>query len=208
MGETEKYARTLQRREGWLCLDFANTAEWHASDQPAEELKSYADLVAWAQAKGILTEEEAARLLGKAALRPAEAAGVLRRAIDLRETIFRIFSAVAEGRPPESTDLAALNAALSEDTVHFQIVPGQVGYVWDWHGAEDRLDAMLWPVVRSAANLLTGDDLDRVGQCADDRGCGWLFLDTSRNRSRRWCSMEGCGNRAKARLHYQRQHPE
>ena len=66
-------------------------------------------------------------------------------------------------------------------------------------------DRILWPVARSAGELLISDKLDRVRQCADDRGCGYLFVDTSRNRSRRWCSMESCGNRAKAHRHYQRQ---
>jgi predicted RNA-binding Zn ribbon-like protein len=208
MGETEKYAKTIERREGWLCLDFANTAEWHTSEQPTEELRSYADLVAWAQAKGVLTEDEAAQLQRKAGSCPTEAADVLQRAITLREAIFRIFSTVTEGGTPSPADLAILNGALTEGMCHFQIVVGLEGYAWDWSNGELRLDAMLWPVVRSAANLLTSDDLARVGMCADDRGCGWLFLDTSRNRSRRWCSMEGCGNRAKAKLHYKRQQTE
>jgi predicted RNA-binding Zn ribbon-like protein len=78
-------------------------------------------------------------------------------------------------------------------------------FAWDWAEDPDSLDRVLWVVARSAGELLTSDQLDRVRQCADDRGCGYLFLDTSRNRSRRWCSMESCGNRAKARRHYQRQ---
>jgi predicted RNA-binding Zn ribbon-like protein len=64
---------------------------------------------------------------------------------------------------------------------------------------------MLWPILRSAAEVLTSEKRTRLGQCADDRGCGWLFLDTSKNRSRRWCDMEDCGNRAKARRHYLRE---
>ena len=75
-------------------------------------------------------------------------------------------------------------------------------FAWDWT-PENALDRVLWPVVRDAAELLSGEDLDRVGRCAD-ANCGWLFLDTSRNHSRRWCSMKDCGNRAKARRHYQR----
>jgi predicted RNA-binding Zn ribbon-like protein len=73
-------------------------------------------------------------------------------------------------------------------------------------GARGRrdLDEMLRPVARSAADWLVSADVDRVRLCADDRGCGYLFVDTSRNRSRRWCSMESCGNRAKARRHYER----
>jgi len=64
---------------------------------------------------------------------------------------------------------------------------------------------MLWPILRSGADLLASEDRERVGQCADDRGCGWLFFDASRNRSRRWCNMEDCGNRAKAKRHYARE---
>jgi predicted RNA-binding Zn ribbon-like protein len=75
-------------------------------------------------------------------------------------------------------------------------------FTWQWAGSPQALDRMLWDVARSSIDLLTSDDLPRVGQCADERGCGWLFLDMSRNHSRQWCNMGGCGNRAKARRHY------
>jgi predicted RNA-binding Zn ribbon-like protein len=84
------------------------------------------------------------------------------------------------------------------------IVSTEEGLAWDWACAEDALDRVLWPVVHDAAGLLTSQELKRVKKCADER-CGWLFFDTSRNHSRRWCSMESCGNRAKARRHYERQ---
>ena len=203
--ETEKYVRVLSLQEGWLCLDFANTAEWHASDEPVEELNGYADLVTWAQLRGVLTDRETAHLLQIARVRPADAAAVLNQAVALREVIYRIFSAVAAGGSPDTGDLAALNAAAAQALAHLRVVRTQAGFDWDWDGDEDALDQMLWPVVHSAVDLLTSEELDRVGECADDRGCGWLFLDTSRNRSRRWCSMEDCGNRAKARRHYERQ---
>lgn len=188
---------------GRLGLDFANTADWHASDHPVESLTSYSDLVAWSQQVGILTDHQAQRLLKEAARRSGDAAAVLERAIALREAIYRIFSAISHGRPPQAADLAIFNAELSESLAHSRIVSTAEGFAWDWARAEDALDRMLWPVVHDAAALLTSEELDRVGQCADDR-CGWLFFDTSRNRSRRWCSMEDCGNRAKARRHYQR----
>ena len=184
-------------------LDFANTADWHASDHPVESLTSYSDLVAWSQRVGILTDHQAQRLLKKAARRPGDATAVLERAIALREAIYQIFSAISHGRPPPAADLATFNAELSRVLAQSRIVSTAEGFAWDWAGAEDALDWMLWPVVHDAAGLLTSEELDRVGQCADDR-CGWLFLDTSRNRSRRWCSMEDCGNRAKARRHYER----
>jgi len=184
-------------------LDFANTADWHASDHPVESLTSYSDLVAWSQRVGILTDHQAQHLLKKAARRPGDATAVLERAIALREAIYQIFSAISHGRPPQAADLATFNAELSRVLAQSRIVSTAEGFAWDWAGAEEALDWMLWPVVHDATGLLTSKELDRVGQCADDR-CGWLFLDTSRNRSRRWCSMEDCGNRAKARRHYKR----
>ena len=196
-------ADTLKLLGGQLSLNFANTADWHASDQPVEFLTSYSDLVAWSQHVGILTAHQAQRLLKKAARRPENATAVLERAVALREAIYRIFSAISHGRPPAAADLAIFNAELSGALAQSRIVSTAEGFDWDWAGAEDTLDWMLWPVVHDAAGLLTSEELDRVGQCDDDR-CGWLFLDTSRNRSRRWCSMEDCGNRAKARRYYER----
>ena len=196
-------AANLKLLGGRLSLDFANTADWHVSDHPVEFLTSYSDLVAWSQHVGILTDHQAQRLLEEAARRPIDVSAVLERAIALREAIYRIFSAISRGRPPQAADLAIFNAELSGALAQSQIISTAEGFTWDWTGAEDALDQMLWPVVHDAVGLLTSEELDRVGQCADDR-CGWLFLDTSRNRSRRWCSMEDCGNRAKVRRHYER----
>jgi predicted RNA-binding Zn ribbon-like protein len=175
-----------------------------ATDQPTERLDDYPNLVSWAQDKGILSDGEVQHLVRNAEVHPAQASAVLNQAITLRETIYRIFSAAVAGRSPETADLAALNAALSQGMTHLRIIQTAAGFVWDWDGGEDALDQMLWPVVRSAGDLLTSKELERVGECAGDRGCGWLFLDMSRNHSRRWCSMELCGNRAKVRRHYQR----
>ena len=203
MDEAGTNAGTLKLLGGRLSLDFVNTADWHASDHPVEFLTSYSDLVAWSQHVGILTDHQAQRLLKEAARRPVDASAVLERAITLREAIYRIFWAISRGRPPQAADLATFNVELSGALAQSRIVSTAEGFTWDWADAEDTLDWMLWPVAHDAAGLLTSEELDRVGQCADDR-CGWLFLDTSRNRSRRWCSMEDCGNRAKARRHYKR----
>jgi predicted RNA-binding Zn ribbon-like protein len=197
-------AGTLKLLGGRLSLDFVNTADWHASDHPVEFLKSYSDLVAWSQHVGILPDHQVQRLLKEAARRPVDASAVLERAIALREAIYRILLASSHGRPPQAADLAIFNAELSGALAQSRIVSTAEGFTWDWAGAKEALDQMLWPVMHDAAGLLTSEELDRVGQCADDR-CGWLFLDTSRNRSRRWCSMENCGNRAKARRHYERE---
>ena len=202
--ETDWDVGGLKLVGGKLCLDYANTADWHASDHPDEFLTSYSDLVVWSQYAGILTERLAKRLLLKAADHPQQATAVLQRAVVLREAIYAIFAAIAHGRKPAAADLQTLNAALTETLAQSKIVAAQEGFSWEWAGEDDALSRPLWPVIRSAADLLTSSELSRVGQCADDRGCGWLFLDTSRNHTRRWCDIKDCGNRAKAQRHYER----
>lgn len=185
-----------------LCLDFANTVSPHDGAHVDDRLRAYADLLAWGQEAGILTDE-GARNLAAAAARPAETAAVLAAAIALREAIYRVLSAVAGGRAPADDDLATLNDALARAAPHQRVVPTDGGFAWAWAGDADALDRVLWPVARSAADLLTSARLDRLRECAGE-DCNWLFLDLSRNRSRRWCDMKECGNRAKARRFYQR----
>ncbi len=205
MAATATDPKTLQVKSGWLCLDFANTADWHASEHPQEQLNSYVDFAEWAREVGLLSDRQAGRLKREAEQRADDAAVVLNRAIALREALYRIFSAMAHGLAPKTADLDILNGAITEALTRSRIVQVADGFAWGWNDAGDALDQMLWPVARSAADLLTEpDQLSRVGKCADDRGCGWLFVDTSRNRSRRWCDIKDCGNRAKQRRHYQR----
>lgn len=187
---------------GALCLDFVNTVEPRGADQPHELLTTYSDLISWSQHVDLLSGEQAERLLREAGRRRAEAATVHKRAIALRETLHRIFLSIIEGRTTDPQDLDLLNTVLSPALAHLCVIPRQDGFGWDWQDEDRSLDPMLWPIARSAGELLTTGPLDRLGQCA---GCGWLFLDGSKNRARRWCDMRVCGNRAKARRHYARQ---
>lgn len=187
-----------------LCLDFANTVGDHASDHPEERLRSYDNLAAWAARACLATEREAQTLRRAAEKRPDDARRALARAVALREAIYRIFVALIASQPAPASDLAILNATLSDASRGPQITMTDTRFAWAWPLDHASLD---WPAraaALSAAELLTSEERNRVGQCADDRGCGWLFLDTSRNRSRRWCSMDDCGNRAKQRRHTQR----
>jgi predicted RNA-binding Zn ribbon-like protein len=204
MVSPRKPEEDLKLESGWLCLDFANTAEWHLSEHPTERLTSYAELIAWARSIGLLPDRTAQQLLRAAGQRPAEAARVLDRAVALREAIYHIFLAVAVGHSPVADDQATLNAELSRSLSRSRLVWNRANFDWGRQGEDGDLDQVLWSVLRSTTDLLTGADLQRVGVCADDRGCGWLFYDTSRNRTRQWCSMRGCGNRAKARRHYEK----
>jgi predicted RNA-binding Zn ribbon-like protein len=188
---------------GRLCLDYINTLRRRLTDHPHELLSTYADLVAWCREADALTAQEARALLRQAKRRPRDVQAVVRRAVAIREALYRIVTAVAATRPPAPADMAALNAALGKASAAARVVPRGDGFAWSWAEGPEGLDRPLWPVVRSAAAMLTSDDLGAVRKCAA-ANCAWVFMDQSRNRSRRWCDMKVCGNRAKARRHYRR----
>jgi predicted RNA-binding Zn ribbon-like protein len=186
-----------------LGLGFANTLGNRLTGHAVERLNSYGDLVAWAREQGMLSAPEAEQLAQEAVRRPVEAASTLARALVLREAIYRIFSAVAGERSPAAADMMTLNIALAGALAVLHIVATEHGFAWAWSRGGEGLDRVLWPVILSTVNLLTSNALRAVRECAAPN-CGWLFLDTTRNRSRRWCDMMVCGNRAKARRHYER----
>jgi predicted RNA-binding Zn ribbon-like protein len=189
---------------GKLPLDFVNTINWRRGVKPEENLNDYADLVDWSRDAGLLSKDEVSNLLIAVKDHPMKAAKALVKAIELREAIYWILSNAAKGKPTRHKDLTQLNIILSEAGKRAQITPTPHGFGWAWDAEKVSFDRILWPIARSTAELLTSGELDRIGECADDRGCSWLFIDSSRNRSRRWCSMESCGNRAKARRHYKK----
>lgn len=186
---------------GNLALDFANTVGQHEPEYLSEWLTGYEDLVWWALRAGALTDAEAEPLFAAARADAEEEGRVFARAIALREAIFRIFDAAGSGTAVAEADLEVLNAELAAAGAHLRVTRSGEAFGWEWTG--DGLDRVLWPVARAAAELLTRGDLSRIGQCSGEH-CQWLYLDTSRNHSRRWCSMSDCGNRAKARRHYHR----
>jgi predicted RNA-binding Zn ribbon-like protein len=189
-------------KTGWLCLDFANTLDWHASCSPVESLNEYADLIEWSLNKGIISADAKDVLLRKSEEKPAEAQAVLEKAREIREYIYEILSDTAHGHPIKTTDLEGFNKALASMLSHSRLAPYERGLMLDCGPRSDKLDSVIWPVVKSALNLMTSEAIERVGQCCDEKGCGWLFWDSSRNRSRRWCDMRDCGNRAKVRRFY------
>lgn len=188
---------------GDLSLDFANTVDnRRAPEKLADNLKSYGHLLAFAVQSGTLSAEVEARLARTASSSPAEAARVLRQAVELRETIYRIAAALATRRQPHHADLARLNREVQLALQHLRLQPAAGGFTWVWQD-DDSLRAPLWRIVKSAADLLSSSEVNAIRECAEEK-CGWLFVDRSRNRSRRWCDMKICGNRVKVRRHYGR----
>lgn len=188
---------------GALCLDFANTL----GDRPRntqEKLAKLEDLLRFAEQAGTLAGTERLRLEQEAAAHPRLAREALGRAIAFREALYRTFAALALGRRPGSADLAEVNRALGPALANLRVEPRGEGFGWAFAAPPAAgFDHVLWPVARSAAELLTSSEAGRVRECASDI-CSWLFVDRSRTHRRRWCDMKVCGNRAKARRHYQR----
>lgn len=186
---------------GALCLDLVNTVDPRHQPPRLEYLHSYDALLDWAVYAGALTPPQAQRLADLGGRQPAKAARVHARAIRLREALYQLFAPATRAQHPK-VSLAVLNTEFQHAMTAATLEPTPDGYHLDWaHG--DQLDRMLWPVVRSAAELLSSPALERVGEC-HGQGCGWLFVDTSKAGRRRWCRMASCGNRAKSRRHSQR----
>src|SRR4029453_1524239 len=168
-----------------------------------ELLRTYKDLVDWGRQAGTIPEPVAAGLLDLAQRKPLAARSALRRARTTREALFELFSALAAGRPVPARAVRGLNGALEASLRHLRLEPGRDGLAWSWDMEQAPLDRVLWPAVRSAAEIASGEERLRVREGAADP-CAWLFLDRRKNASRRRCDMTVCGNRAKSRRYHAR----
>jgi predicted RNA-binding Zn ribbon-like protein len=199
--------RSFKLRGGDVSLDFVNTVGWRLTGSPREYLSSYEDLLDWGRQARLLALEEKEGLFRQATLDPEVAQETLSRALALREEVYRMISRAVAGESQDESDLSTLNRELSISLSHLRVVPADGTYTWGWDQSGDEgripLDSPLWPVAQSAAELLTSEKLGRVKLCAGE-GCGWIFLDESRNSSRRWCDSRDCGNRERVRRHLAR----
>ncbi|HET8648795.1 MAG TPA: ABATE domain-containing protein, partial [Gemmatimonadales bacterium] len=188
---------------GRPAVDFVNTLSDRTVDPPRELLNSFDDLLVWAVRVELFGKSEARRLAASAREHPRKAAEALAHARALREALFGLFTAQIERRNPPAHALAVLNGILEEGLQKRRLESTDHGLCWTWAEKPSRLDWILWPLAWSAAELLSSSEVARLKECGQD-DCRWIFLDLSKNRSRRWCTMEECGNRAKARRHYAR----
>jgi predicted RNA-binding Zn ribbon-like protein len=187
---------TLRLLAGHPVLDFVNTIDPREGAHRVEHLEVYEDLVRWARRARVLTVTEAQRAARAAVRDRATASDAFHRAVELREAIYAIFRAVATRRPVPAGEMRQLHAAYRDAIAHANLAPAGRRFQWQ---SISGLDVVCWHIARSAVALLESDTLDRVKRCPGNGDCGWLFLDSSKNASRCWCSMEGCGNRAKLR---------
>jgi predicted RNA-binding Zn ribbon-like protein len=186
-------------------VDFVNTVDSWLGDAPIDKLESYHDLLDWSEEAGLVCREVHTSLQRAASEYEEDAQRVLQSARSFRGHLYRILVAAASGRPPAERDLDAITALARKAAAHSRLDGCGDGFAWVLDEAKGcELDWPVWELARAAVTLLTSESLRRVRQCADGT-CGWVFIDQSRNRSRRWCDMATCGNRAKARRNYARQ---
>lgn len=192
---------------GDTSLDFINTvfsrpkvkgpADPNLYSYGGDKFTCYLDLVSWAYKAGLLSLTDADVLLRRADAHPREAEKILKRAVALREVLYRLFRSLAGKWEPAEKDTESFNAEIALSRKHEKleyISDNRLEWVWD-----DLLpDKMLWIISKTAANLLASEKVSKIKGCAGEQ-CGWLFLDESRSRNRQWCDMKDCGNIAKVR---------
>lgn len=202
MPTTEIEKHVYDRVGGAVSLDFANTLSNYVDKQTPtyDYLDSYIELFNFARQMEIITPAQEKKLTASAKANPQLATALVTKAKNLRTAIRHTLTAAGEGRAPEPEALATFNSELAEAMSHARIIEGNGTYQWSFQPSSN-LESILWPIIKSAADLLVSDKIARVHECAGDT-CGWMFLDTSKNHSRRWCDMKDCGNNVKARRFY------
>jgi predicted RNA-binding Zn ribbon-like protein len=203
---------------GAVCLDFINTLDDRFSKEPKELLQTYVDLARFGEDTGILSELQVDRLFARSEASPEAAQHALSAAIELREAMFAVFTAIANRKPVPPAALMPLNQYIQAAAQHAQLAPVRMQtalpkaqtnarFEWRFDALPSGFEDPLWPIARSAADLLASDQLAHVHTCGL-KTCQWFFLDTSKNHRRRWCDMTKCGNRAKFQRFYDRQKNE
>ena len=188
---------------GNLALDFVNTVSNRPAAEPIERLTDYNHLVFFGLESNLYPHAMVNDLYIRAGRLPGMSKNALLKAIQFREALFAIFSAVVEHRAIPGNALQQLTLILQEGMANGRLVHDGHRFAWEWTSMNIHLESALWPVARAAADLLLSDELENVRMCASDE-CAWLFIDRTKNQRRRWCDMKTCGNRVKARRHYQR----
>jgi predicted RNA-binding Zn ribbon-like protein len=198
-------SRPFQLNAGHPALDFVNTLDNRFSDTgPVELLIRNADLLSFVRQSHLMESPRIKALEDRQDSRAA--AKVLRSAHELREALAGVFYAGVSGTGIRSLGIKTLEryflSAHRHQRLSLDPAPGPSGMApraaWTWGRFEAHVELPLWILAQSAVELLTSSAADHVSQCNSET-CRWLFLDTSKNHSRRWCDMKICGNRMKAR---------
>jgi predicted RNA-binding Zn ribbon-like protein len=185
---------------GHVALDLANTLDnRYQPEHTIDLIPTYRDFLRFCQQSEVISPLQANRL----AQSPLPEEEVLQQVSELREALERIFVAIARKTQVDPADLDYLTRFVNEAMRYRALEVAGANIQWNWRDLETNAVGPLWPIAQAAADLLVSDHVKLVRECGSET-CRWLFLDLSKNHSRRWCDMKLCGNRIKARAHYQR----
>jgi predicted RNA-binding Zn ribbon-like protein len=189
---------------GHPALDFVNTLDWRFRPSGSEELiNSYDDLLRFTEQCGLLNSREVRQLRAMAGLRVSR--NVLVSGKRFREALAAVLYDVVDNRPPSDNSLQSLSSFINEaqDARALNWRNGRLAWAWILdHGRT--LELPLWKLSIEASTLLASEQSSQIRTCSNVE-CRWLFLDTSKSHSRKWCDMKLCGNRMKARRFRQKQ---
>ena len=196
-------AQKFQFVAGHVALDFANTLDFRYNERRRVELlPTYARFLEFAAQAGLISASGKRKLLRNTT---GSAAGRrLKQIVEIRDALYRMFLAAVNGKPPNPSCLRIYNSYLRDLYVAKEIIWRKSGVIRSSADLTTTSLGPIWPILESAGTLLTSRDRSHIRECGD-QSCRWLFLDTSKNHSRRWCSMDICGSRSKARRYYARQ---
>jgi predicted RNA-binding Zn ribbon-like protein len=198
------YAETFRCPAGELCLDFCNSGQGARGSRGEEWIADYGELLGWLQAAGAVAPRQASALRAAAERAPDAAERVWSRALRFREALARVLLARARAKSPEAADLRAVEAEYVRTARYARLAVTEQGFSWALDGPADELELALRPIVGSAVSLMTSPRMARLRRCGNQT-CYWLFIDETKNCSRRWCEMASCGNLMKVRRHRERQ---
>jgi predicted RNA-binding Zn ribbon-like protein len=189
--------RTFELIAGNASLDLVNTLDWRFRESGTEELiGSYGELIGFCEQSGVLTAKQARGL--RREVSPGAREKVLRAVRELREAAAEFLYAELEGRRPAATVIVTLERFFKEAHQQQRLRRGATGLRWEWPEGEIAAELPVWTLALLAEELMTSEPLHALRECGNAE-CRWLFLDTSKNHTRRWCDMKICGNRMKAR---------
>ncbi|HEV2549571.1 MAG TPA: CGNR zinc finger domain-containing protein [Stellaceae bacterium] len=183
-----------------LAFDFTNTSSGRGGPRHMDHLRTPEHLLSWARHAKLLTPRDGRYIEKRLAADAALGAALLERALALREAIYAIGIACARGRRPRPEHVDALAHVHAGCIDKARLSPCEANFAWVWRPEDGIIEAILGPIALSALTTLSQADLTRIKQCGGEH-CGWLFFDTTKNKRRRWCEMEVCGNRAKQKAH-------
>lgn len=183
-----------------LAFDFTNTSSGRSGPRHIEHLRTAEHLLMWARHAKMLTPRDGDLIAKRLATDRTLGARLLDRALALREAIYAIGIDCARGRRPRTQHVDALAHVHAASILKARLSPSETNFAWVWRPEDGVIEAILGPIALSALTMLSQADLTRIKQCGGEH-CGWLFFDTTKNKRRRWCEMEVCGNRAKQKAH-------